>query len=74
MLEFALLLLGNSNGMNIANIVSIIVFAMLSWFVIENLYLPERVRVVINESTMLIPNWLIIQMYLFFCVLTIILM
>lgn len=72
MVDFLLLLLGNSHAMWIANIASIIIFAMLSWFVFENLYLPERVRLAIKESTLLIPNWLIIQLYMFFCVLMIV--
>jgi len=72
MIDFLTLLLGNSFGMLIANVASIMIFAMLTWGIIENLYLPERVRLAINESTMLIPNWLIIQLYVFFCFLTII--
>ena len=71
MIDFLTLLLGNSFGMLIANVASIMIFAMLTWGIIENLYLPERISTAINESTMFIPNWLIIQLYVFGCFLTI---
>jgi len=72
MLELILLVLGNSFGMFITNVVCGIAFIMLSWFVVENLYLPERVSIAINEKTGYVPNWFIIQIYMLFCVLTII--
>lgn len=74
MFELLLLILGNSFVMFVANLVSIMIFTMMSWFVIENLYLPEHVRVAINEKSIGVPNWFIIQMYLFFCFLMILFM
>jgi hypothetical protein len=85
--DLALLIFGNSSGMLIANLASIIIMCMLSWFVIGNLCLPEVTRRAINDKTIIyrtlkgangrvyengIPNWLIIQLYLSFCVLTVI--
>lgn len=72
------LFMGNSFGMYVANTGSMILFIVLGWFVLENLYFPELVKESLNDYTHIalipIPNDLIFFGYVFVCIVALILL